>query len=310
MTLDPQMEQLLVDYLDGTADPDVRQRVEEACARDLQLQRTLHDLAQVAGLLHQLPRAAAPQQVKEMIGRNVEQSGRFRLFRVGPLMALAASVLVVVGVAIVILSSRPEGGERVAVALSHPSSPAPAVSAPEPLFRQEKAALAYDALESNAAQVVWVLKTSDPATAQRQINDLFISNQIGAVQQSENIQAMAAPSAAGGSFTTAGQTPDKSASQIAGNNQQIILQAQNVTPRQLAALHGELGKLPGKLESQSLSLADESRARGRDSVASANGVELTIVVEADSSAYVLPQPAQPATLPEAVKEKSGAFNRD
>ena len=67
------IESLLSAYLDGELDPRGAQRVQRAIEADDDLARQLDELRAVRGLLHRMPRAAAPDGFVEHVLQRVER---------------------------------------------------------------------------------------------------------------------------------------------------------------------------------------------------------------------------------------------
>ncbi len=129
-------QELLTGYLDGELDGRDKGAVEEHIASCSECLRALGEIKSLAGHLRALPHMSAPATVAEIVRR--ETGSRFARMRAWFQAGIAAAALALVGISVVIVSTRPETRPET-VAAATPRGGAPA----EPLTRpqaNEKAA--------------------------------------------------------------------------------------------------------------------------------------------------------------------------
>lgn len=169
----PSTDSLLNDYLDDRLDPAARRRLESALASDPRLALSLRALTEIRDLVAALPRKpsidVAPRVLSRISAARPESNRhRIKTWRPSARLAIAASVLAIVGIALVQIRPRP-GGRPV-------SNPSPSVAIaneviPPPAFVAKPKAADIAQARSPAARLA-----ADPATPGLAVVRRFIDN--------------------------------------------------------------------------------------------------------------------------------------
>lgn len=111
----PDIEELLCDYIDGTLSAAQKTEVEALLASDAQLRQTVHDMMQVRGMLKDLPVEALPVETANAIRRETQTPTRMR-WQMPSGLRLAAALLLSATVALVIWAMLPTTAMRSPIA--------------------------------------------------------------------------------------------------------------------------------------------------------------------------------------------------